>query len=126
MKELYNVPRALFLFQHGEVHPDSLVCSGILPSVLNGKPCPYSDNGRIPPPAPLDIRDDSYSIDKGKPGDLCPPCAKQQMSSLGHWQTGANRVPPHLSNLRLFKCRQWFWFVIPGLRDSNPTNILYD
>ena len=37
-----------------------------------------------------------------------PPCAKQQLTNLGHWQ-GHNRqtFPEELLTLRLFKCRMW-------------------
>jgi hypothetical protein len=113
-------PQALFLMRDGII-PDELVCSGLLPADLHGNPCPYSDYGRAPAPVPLSAESPNYSIDKGKPGDLCPPCAKQQLGSLGHWQGHVGQTfPRELLELRLFKCRQWFWFVVPGLRHSKP------
>ncbi len=61
---------------------------------------------------------------RGQPGDLCPPCAKQNLSSLGHWQGhGGQTYPEALLPLRLFKCRQWLWLVIPGLYEADPTQI---
>ena len=70
---------------------------------------------------PLDQSDASYSIVKGQPGDLCPPCAKQQLGSLGHWQGhGGAHFPAELLPLRLFKCCMWLWLVVPGLRDDEP------
>ncbi len=70
---------------------------------------------------PLDQSDASYSIAKGQPGDLCPPCAKQQLGSLGHWQGhGGAHFPAELLPLRLFKCCMWLWLVVPGLRDDEP------
>jgi hypothetical protein len=124
MKDQIGEPRALFLFPDGMVHPDSFVCSGIVADKLGGGPCPYSDGGRMPLPRPLDETDPDYTIDKGQPGDLCPPCAKQQLSNLGHWQGhGGTRFPEELSPLRLFKCRQWFWLVVPGLHDASPTRL---
>ncbi|WP_229453922.1 hypothetical protein [Nostoc sp. CHAB 5715] len=35
-------PKALFLSPDGNVYPDSLICSGIIPGELDGKPCPHS------------------------------------------------------------------------------------
>src|SRR5947209_6445408 len=119
MSNYNEEPRALFLSPDGNLYPDSLICSGILPPELNGKPCPFSQDGRIPLPLQLDIETAGYSEDKGQPGDFCPPCAKQQLRNLGHWQGHRKqKFPEHLLDLRLFKCRQWFWLVIPGLTDT--------
>lgn len=115
--------KALFLALDG-IYPDTLICSGVIPPELNGKPCPYSQNGCIPDPIPLDSDDPLYTIDKGKAGDLCPPCAKQQLGNLRHWQGHAKQYfPEELLSLRLFKCRMWFWFVVMGLYDDDPTTI---
>ena len=120
-------PRALFLSPDGNVYPDTLICSGMLPAELHGKPCPYSAAGRFPQPQPLDPHDPAYSIDKGQPGDLCPPCARQQSAHLGYWQGhGGRQFPEELLPLRLFKCRMWLWLVVPGLRDAEPTVIAND
>lgn len=117
-------PKAIFLSPDGSVYPDTLICSGIIPPELEGKPCPYSQSGRMPDVIPLDSAAPDYTIDKGRPGDLCPPCAKQQLASLGHWQGhGGHEFPEGLLGLRLFKCRQWFWLVIPGLCDSEATQL---
>jgi hypothetical protein len=114
-------PRALFPLSDDSIYPDTLICSGVLPTELCGNPCPFSDSGRFPLPEPLDPNKPDYSIDKGKPGDLCPPCAKQQLGSLGHWQGhGGAQFPVDLLALRLFKCRMWFWLVVPGLYDDAP------
>jgi hypothetical protein len=116
-----DTPRALFLAPDGQIYPDTMICSGILPAELGGAPCPFAEQGRIPKPQPLDADDPTYSIDKGRPGDLCPPCAKQQLAHLGHWQGhGKQQFPTELLPLRLFKCRQWYWLVVPGLRDDAP------
>ncbi|HEX6290929.1 MAG TPA: hypothetical protein VFZ66_17220 [Herpetosiphonaceae bacterium] len=121
---LMQAPRALFLSPDGTIYPDTLICSGIVAAELGGRPCPDADHGRIPAPQPLDPAADGYTIDKGQPGDLCPPCAKQQLTHLGHWQGhGGQTFPDDLLELRLFKCRQWFWLVIPGLTDETPTII---
>jgi len=105
-----NGAKGLFIAPDGKVYPDTLICSGILPAHLDGKPCPFAQNARLPDPQLLDAEAVGYSIDKGKPGDLCPPCAKQNL-------------PEELLPLRLFKCRQWLWFVVPGLLESDPTRI---
>jgi len=118
-------PKALFLAPDGKIYPDTLICSGVLSSELNGKPCPYSNHGRLPDPVPLDETAPGYSPDKGKPGDLCPPCAKQQLAHLGHWEGHGQQVyPEELLPLRLFKCRMWLWLVIPGLYDETPTKLI--
>lgn len=117
-------PRALFISPDGSIYPDTLICSGVLPAELGGKACPFSHEGRIPDSQPLDPRDANYTIDKGQPGDLCPPCAKQQLAHLGHWVGHLNgKYPAGLLPLRLFKCRQWFWLVVPGLHDNAPKRL---
>jgi hypothetical protein len=124
MNDHSGEPRALFLSPDGNIYPDTLICSGIIPAELGGMPCPFSEAGRFPMPQPLRPDDPTYTIDKGKPGDLCPPCAKQQLATLGHWQGhGGRQFPKELLPLRLFKCRQWLWLVVPGLYDAEPTTI---
>ncbi len=119
-----NKPKALFLGSDGNIYPDHQICSGMIPAELNGKPCIYAQEGCIPEPQPLNAEDEYYSVDKGKPGDLCPPCAKHNLSNLGHWQGhGKQTFPEELLPLRLFKCRMWFWLVIPGLYEDDPTQI---
>ncbi|MGI8502806.1 MAG: hypothetical protein ACR2LR_16975 [Hassallia sp.] len=118
-------PKALFLSPDGNVYPDNLICSGIIPAELDGKPCPHSQAGRFPGIKPLNSEDSNYTIDKGKPSDLCPICAKQQLSNLGHWQSNRNqKFPEELRSLRLFKCRMWLWLVVPGLHDHDATQLL--
>ncbi len=124
MNGVNTSPKALFLSPDGKIYPDTLICSGMISAELNGKPCPYSQNGCLPDPVPLDETDPNYSLDKGKPGDLCPPCAKQQLANLGHWQGhGQQTFPEELLPLRLFKCRMWLWLVVPGLYDAEPTKL---
>jgi hypothetical protein len=124
MNAITDRPLALFVSPDGKIYPDSLICSGKLFDDLEGKPCPYSDLGRLPKPLPLDRADANYSLDKGNPGDLCPPCAKQQLANLGHWQRGDRQaLPVELLPLRLFKCRMWLWLVIPGLYDVKPSEM---
>ena len=122
MNDRSNEPKALFLSPDGNIYPDTLICSGLIPPELSGKPCSFSQSGRLPDPVPLDAEAPAYSVDKGQPGDLCPPCAKQQLATLGHWQGhGKQQFPKELLSLRLFKCRQWFWLVVPGLENTQPT-----
>jgi len=110
--------KALFIASDGSIYPDYLICSGKL---IDTQPCPFSQNGRIPSPEPLDPTDPNYNSDKGKPDELCPPCVKQHLANLGHWDGHrGNKYPEELKPLRLFKCSQWFWLVIPGLFHKNP------
>ncbi len=118
-------PRALFLAPNGDIYPDTMICSGLIPAELGGQLCPFSQNGRVPAPIPLSTNGSTPSADKGQVGDLCPPCAKQQLGPLAHWQGHRNQTfPEELLPLRLFKCRQWLWLVVPGLRDDTPTQII--
>lgn len=120
-------PKALFLSPDGKIYPDTLVCSGMISAELNGKPCPYAQNGRLTDLVPLDENDPSYTPDKGKPGDLCPPCVKQQLAIWGTGRGMVNRLYlEELLPLRLFKCRMWLWLVIPGLHDAEPTKLITD
>ncbi len=124
MNNPHTPPKALFLSPDGRIYPDNLICSGILSAELDGKLCPHSNKGFIPDPAPLIAGAPDYSLDKGQPGDLCPPCAKQQVGNLGHWQGhGRQNFPEELLPLRLFKCRMWLWLVVPGLYDDKPTKL---
>jgi hypothetical protein len=119
--------RARFIAPDGSLYPDDLICSGRLTLDLKGQPCPFSQDGRLPDPQPLDPADPTYSSDKGKPGDLCPPCAKQQLAALGHWDWHRGQTyPEELKPLRLFKCSQWLWLVVPGLRHDDPTHIRHE
>lgn len=117
--------RALFLATDGQIYPDILICSGVLPEQLNGEPCLYAENARLPPPIPLNKDSPHYSPNKGAPGDLCPPCALENWASLGQWQGENESVyPKELAPLRLFKCRQNLWLVIPGLYEATANQIL--
>jgi len=121
---LNSTARALFIAPDGNVYPDYLICSGKLLTNMGGQLCPFSENGRLPDPQPLDSNAPTYSLDKGKHGDLCPPCAKQNLSNLGHWDGHrGQQFPDELKPLRLFKCNQWLWLVVPGLHHDSPKSI---
>lgn len=75
--------------------------------------CELSNGGEFPGLRRVTDKD----VDKGKPGDLVPVCAKSRLESLSHWNGHDGReYPPELRPLCLFKCRQWVWVVVPGLR----------
>ena len=76
--------KALFISPDGTLFPDTMICSGLIPDQLGGQPCPFSNNGRLPDLIPLHADDPAYTADKGAPGDLCPPGAKQQLGPLEH------------------------------------------
>jgi hypothetical protein len=107
-------------------YPDYLVCSGKLCTELEGVPCPRSEGGRMPLPVPLREDDPLYSIDKGQPGGLCPPCCESQLSNLADWQGHGGQIfPEKLLPLRLFKCSMvGAWWIVPGLYDASPTKII--
>jgi len=109
-------PRALFLFPDGKLLGDNLVCSGISPSGLEGKYCPFSEGGRMPRPKPID---EASKLKLSQFGELAPPCAIEYLGSLEAWQrAGEVRYPKELGSLKVYKCRQMFLLVVPGLRED--------
>jgi hypothetical protein len=119
MHKMGEKPRALFLFPEGMFLRDDLVCSGIFPSHLDGKPCPFADEGKIPKPQPLDKVKVSIQPNLGRVGDLVPSCIVRQLGPLQAWRRGEGaRYPSNLSRLRLYKCCQMFLLVMPGLAEG--------
>ncbi|NJM45897.1 MAG: hypothetical protein HC860_06725 [Alkalinema sp. RU_4_3] len=117
-----QAPRALFLFPDGNIYPDNLVCSGVLSP--DGLPCPYSDHGRFPELITVNVNAPGYEPGRGRSGDRSPPCAKYHLGHLGHWQNYNDQTfPEDLLPLRLFKCKMWFWVVVLGLYESDPTQV---
>lgn len=124
MHENDGEPRALFLFPDSTPERDDRICSGQRPLLLEGNPCPFSQNGRIPHPLKVKEMYEDETRFPGLPDDLAPPCAINQLGMLAAWEEkleGAN--DPSLRSLRLLKCRQMFLFVIPGLRDASPDRL---
>ena len=119
MHKMGKEPRALFLFPEGMFLRDDLVCSGLFPSHLDGTPCPFADEGRMPKPQPLDEVKVSMHPKLGCVGDLVPPCAIEQLGPLQAWRRGEGvRYPSDLGPLRLYKCRQMFLLIVPGLTEG--------
>ncbi len=120
-------PQALFFSNDGSLYSDSLICSGLLPAKLGGKPCPFAVSKQMPSPQPLSDEDADYDARKGNPGDLAPPCALLHVGPVSHWE-GHDRyfLPEEILPLRLFFCRQEFWFVVNGLANDEPTRIQRD
>ena len=109
-------PRALFLFPDGQLLDDNLICSGTFPSGLEGKHCPFSEGGRMPQPKPID---EASKSKLGQSGGLAPPCAVESLGNLEAWQgAGEVRYPEELGSLEVYKCRQMFLLVVPGLREN--------
>lgn len=124
MNKTNGQAKALFIAPDGNVYPDYLVCSGKLLLDMGGEACPFSKDGHLPEPQPLDQNFQTYSQDMGKHGDMCPPCVKQQLGNLGHWEGHrGQKFPDDLKPLRLFKCKKWLWLVVLGLKHETPTQI---
>ena len=115
-------PRALFLSPDGVLYPDALICSGRFASGLRGRPCPFSEEGRMPRPQRLNLPALRERPEAGRSGDLAPPCALQQLGKLEAWSERLPH-PADLGPLRVFKCRQMFLLVVPGLRDERAGEI---
>lgn len=116
MHDLNGEPRALFLSARGPLYPDSIICSGILPPQLEGRQCPYSDQGRMPYPQPLVEIETHARPQLGKTGDFAPPCAIEQLGNLATWGENSSLVfPQTFLTLRIYKCRQMFLLVVPGI-----------
>jgi hypothetical protein len=115
MHKMGEKPRALFLFHDGIFLRDDLICSGLFPSHLDGKPCPFAEDGRIPQPQPLDKAKASMYPKLGRIGDLVPPCVVEKLGPLREWRRREGACYPyHLSQLQLYKCRQMFLLVVLG------------
>jgi hypothetical protein len=116
-----NGPRALFYSGIGQrMLPDGLVCSGSVPSSLDGNPCPYSESGRMPRPEAVGPKRALESPEVGRAGDRAPPCAVRHYGSLAEWLgPNAGGLSAEVLKLRLFECRQRFLLVIPGIEDQD-------
>jgi hypothetical protein len=120
MHKMGEKPRALFLFPDGTLLRDDLICSGLFPSHLNGKPCPFADEEKMPNPRPLDEVKVSKHPNLGCVGDLVPPCIVGHLGPLQAWRRReGTRYPSDLGSLRLYKCRQMFLLVVPGLAEGH-------
>lgn len=124
MNQSNGQTKALFIAPDGNIYPDYLICSGQISGNI-GELCPFAQNGHLPDPEPLNCNDPNFSADKGKDGEFCPPCIKQQLGNLGHWDGHrGQQFPEELKALRLFKCSQWYWLVVLGLYHDSPTELL--
>ena len=67
----------------------------------------------MPRPKPID---EASKPELGQSGELAPPCAVESLGGLEAWQpAGEVRYPEELGSLKIFKCRQMFLLVVPGL-----------
>ncbi len=110
--------RALFLSPDGLCHTDKEVCGDPERAKDAPRPCPHSQDGRLPLLERLDEAGADAAPERGRPGDLVPTCCIQHFGSLGDWQGPGGPYPAALRDLRVFRCRKWFLLVVPGLRDD--------
>lgn len=115
MAESRSEPRALFLFLDMEPKSDTEICSGQFPSHLGGKPCPYSDHGRMPEGyvssgeflLPEDIEE--------QPPESLQACKLQKLGRVDQWQGDAPLVfPEGFAQEVIYKCRQMFIVMLLG------------
>jgi hypothetical protein len=106
-------PRALFLFLNEEPKTDTEICSGHFPSHLKGKPCPFSDRGRLPPY--IESRDEPI-VESNSTDYLAPdaqPCKLQKLGRVDQWQKEVPLIyPEEYGHKMLYKCRQMFMLVL--------------
>lgn len=106
-----NIPAKALIIGPNDLVPTKNYCAG----------CDRSIGGDFPGLRRVTDKD----TDKGKPGDLIPACAKSTLGNLGHWNGhGGQEFSPELQPLRLFKCIDWAWVVVSGLRDDCPQHLL--
>lgn len=121
MENHSDIPRALFLSRDSRLVPDRRVCSGELDSRLGGRPCPYSDRGRFPI-GPRGFQGPALPASQfALIPDRLPVCLDRPMGKLGDWLQAAPS-DSGVAQLQVFRCRQMFLLVIPGLSES-PTGV---
>jgi len=115
MAESRSEPRALFLFFDMEPKPDTEICSGQFPSHLDGKPCPFSDHGRIPAG---NISSGEFLLPEaieGQPPESIQACNLQKLGRVDQWQGDVPLVfPEELTQEVVYKCRQMFIVMLLG------------
>lgn len=113
MADSRSKPRALFLFPSSKVIPDDEICSGRFPSSLKGKPCPYSDRGRIPLSDALNDLDLSQRDGEEANRSRTSSCSLQRLGPLEEWVKKYPLIfPEGLGHKMLFKCRQMFFVIL--------------
>lgn len=113
-------PRALFLLKDGTFLGDDQICSGNYPTRLQGEACPFSVDGRMPSPVRIDEVAQHRAPGLGEEGDWAPPCCLEHLGPLKGWRQARRfSIPKAFEGLRLFKCRQMFFLVVPGLMDPS-------
>jgi hypothetical protein len=113
MHSVSKKPRALFIFKDGSLLREDEVCSGEFPSSLEGKPCPFSDEGRMPDFVSPDEQIAISNPELRSMEEFIPACTLQRLGTLGSWPgVLQERVPERYQALSLYKCRQMFLFLI--------------
>jgi hypothetical protein len=115
MAKCHSEPRALFLFLDEEPKPDTEICSGRFPSHLKGKPCPFSDQGRLPP---YIVSRGETTIDINSTDSVIPdtqPCRLQKLGQVDQWRKEVPLIyPKEYAQKMLYKCRQMFMLILLG------------
>jgi hypothetical protein len=113
MANCRSEPRALFLFLDEEPKPDTEICSGQFPSHLKGKPCPFSDHGRLPPYIEThgELLIETNSTDSVFSD--AQPCMLQKLGRVDQWREEVPLIfPKDCARKMLYKCRQMFMLVL--------------
>ncbi|OGO17521.1 MAG: hypothetical protein A2Z14_00945 [Chloroflexi bacterium RBG_16_48_8] len=113
MANCHSEPRALFLFMDEEAKTDREICSGQFPSHLKGKPCPFSDRGRIPEYSEFygNFVLRKHSMDRENP--WVTSCMLQKLGQLDQWEKEVALIfPKELGQKDLYRCRQMFLVLL--------------
>lgn len=74
----------------------------------------------MPRPVRLDEVSARRQPELGNAGDWAPPCAARQLGALADWLGDSQPVPDRFGRLRLFRCKQMFLLVVPGIVNERP------
>jgi hypothetical protein len=117
----HGKPRALFLFPDQPPVSDADVCSGGFPSHLEGRHCPFSDEGRFPLFEERFSQAESEREPRLTPIERAPGCVIRDLGPLKAWQGGMQlQYPKSFEDWHLYKCRQMFLLVIPRISHLAP------
>jgi hypothetical protein len=78
----------------------------------------------MPSPVRIDEVAQRRAPGLGEVGDWAPPCCLEQLGPVKEWRLARRfSIPESFKDFRLFKCRQMFFLVVPGLMDDSARSL---